>query len=254
MKYTTHQEFYKLVHRKITWIMPIFLLIIMIIASATFGSDGKFLFVSTYASGQFIPLVLVMVGSTFFSMEFQNNTILTLIYKSSNKIHVYLSKLLVLFTYNIAIHLFAVFISMIFGLSSLNGHIHLMAIYMYHQNLLVNMAIATLLDIFMSTLVISFVFLISCIINSNSIVTLLGISLVIFGSLFSNMLLNKNINITKFIKWNPFNTLNLTPQYYNYTIYHDISHLSNFQITISTLLYTFIFIIIGYLIFRKKRF
>ena len=90
MIYSIKQELYKLVHRKITWIAAIILFFLMLITGFALADESKKLILTlTFDSSDFIMFILVIVGATYFSMEFQNNTILTLLYKSSNKIYVY---------------------------------------------------------------------------------------------------------------------------------------------------------------------
>ncbi len=73
------------------------------------------------------------------------------------------------------------------------------------------------------------------------------------GQFVSANLLNAE-KWVQLLRWNPFNMTSLTRQYYNYIMYHATSHLSNGQLLLGTLSYTLIFIVTGYLIFRKKRF
>lgn len=254
MKSTIYQEFYKLVHRKVTWTVPLIVVVIMLIAAATFGNDSEFLVMSTYASGQIIPLVLVIVGSVFFSMEFSNNAILTLLYKSPNKIYVYFAKFLVLFAYDALLHVIAVIITIIFSSMSLNGVVNLGKIYLYNQTLFSNMIFATFVDVLMSIMIISLIFMTSCLINNNAMVTLLNIGIVFLGQGFSSKFLNTSHHLVNIVRWNPLNMINITAQYYNYPVYHDLTHLSNMQITFGTLTYTVIFFVTGYMIFRKRRF
>lgn len=81
----------------------------------------------------------------------------------------------------------------------------------------------------------------------------ISLLIVFMGQFVSSSLLNTN-HWTTILRWNPFNMTNLTRQYYNYATYFDTSHLENIQLFIGTFSYTLLFIGLGYLIFRKKRF
>ena len=52
----------------------------------------------------------------------------------------------------------------------------------------------------------------------------------------------------------PFNMVDLTRQYGNYGMYVLTTHLNNQELLIGSLIYILIFVIAGYLIFRRKRF
>ncbi|MBA1392992.1 ABC transporter permease, partial [Lactobacillus sp. XV13L] len=98
MLYSIKQEFYKLNHKKIAWIAPIILLALMILAGYSLSAEeNKLLLALCFDAPDWIMFILVVVGATTFSMEFQNNAILTLLYKAANKVNVYLSKYIVLF-------------------------------------------------------------------------------------------------------------------------------------------------------------
>lgn len=251
MNSSIKREFYKLRYRRIIWISPMILLALMIITAYTIGHDeSSLLFATCYDSPDWIMLILVIVGSTIFSMEFQNNAILTLLYKSSNKIYVYLSKYIVILCYNIFLHLTAAIFTILF---SINQDTSWFSIYKYQQPLWENMLKVSILDILTTTFIISLVFLLSCMINNNAIVITISLLVIFIGQFISSNLLN-NEKLTYLLRWNPFNMTNLTRQYYNYTTYSETSHLLNSQLLLGTITYTLLFTIIGYLIFRKKHF
>ncbi|KRM40370.1 hypothetical protein FD47_GL002866 [Lentilactobacillus parafarraginis DSM 18390 = JCM 14109] len=91
-------------------------------------------------------------------------------------------------------------------------------------------------------------------INSNAVVITLNIVIVFFGRGISANLMNYNSPLKPLVKWNPFNMTMLTSQYANYSEYHLTTLLTNQQILLGTLVYTAIFLVSGYLVFRKKRF
>lgn len=251
-----HQELYKLFHRKLPWWLISLMLIFMIFMGLAMGkSYGKLLVMTCYNSSQIIMLLLVIVGSTIFSMEFQNKTILTLMYRSSSKGLVFLAKFLTVFIYDVILHIIAIIITILLNtIPILATPVPWTTIYKYHQPLVTNMLLTTGIDLVSSTLIISLICLTSCIINSNTIVIVINAIIIFMGSSLSANLLNANVSLTNIIKWNPLNMLNLTTQYYNYATYHLTSMLSNTQLLFGTLSYSVIFTIIGYLIFRRRNF
>ena len=254
MIYSIKQELYKLVHRKITWIAAIILFFLMLITGFALADESKKLILTlTFDSSDFIMFILVIIGATCFSMEFQNNTILTLLYKSSNKIYVYLSKYIVLFLYNVFLHLLALFYTICLQYTIFNYQVNWSTSYLYHQPVWLNMVTASLIDLVTTMLIIAIVFLLSCLINSSAIVITASLLITFMGQSISSDLMNggKLVNI---MKWNPFNMVDLTRQYGNYGMYVLTTHLNNQELLIGSLIYILIFVIAGYLIFRRKRF
>lgn len=254
MAYSIKQEFYKLVHRKITWISAILLLFLMIFTGFSLTEEVKKLVLTlTFDSSDFIMFILVIVGATSFSMEFQNNAILTLLYKSANKIEVYLSKYIVLFIYDIFLHVLAIFYTIILRYTIFRSNVSWNTVYLYHQPVWINMLATSAIDLITTMLIIAIVFLLSCSINSNAIVITVSLLVTFLGQSISSDLTRSHM-LVGIMKWNPFNMVNLTRQYANYGMYVLTTHLRNPQILLGSIIYIVIFFIIGYLIFRKKRF
>ncbi|WP_407886403.1 ABC transporter permease [Levilactobacillus sp. N40-8-2] len=254
MTASLYQEFYKLSHQKLAWISPFILLILMIGTGLAMGyNESKLLMAACYDAPDWIMLILVVVGATTFSMEFQNNAILTLLYKSPNKIFVYFAKYLVVLGYNVYLHVFAIIFTLGLHFVPINRSVAWSTHYLYQQPLWENMLKTSTIDVLTTTFIISLIFLLSCLINSNVVVISVSLLVVFLGQFVSANLLNAGKSV-KLFRWNPFNMTNLTRQYYNFATYFDTSHLLNFQLLIGTLSYTLIFMITGYLIFRKKRF
>lgn len=254
MKFSFYQEFYKLCHKKIAWIAPLVLLGLMVITGYSIGYNQSRLSMATcYDAPDWIMLILVVVGATTFSMEFQNNAILTLSYKAPNQANVYLAKYLVMLGYALFLHVIAMIFTLGLRYLPLNAQVPWSTLYLYHQPLWLNMLITAGIDLLTTLFIVSLTFLLSCLINSNAIVISVSLLIVFMGQFVSSSLLNTN-HWTSVLRWNPFNMTNLTRQYYNYATYFDTSHLENFQLLIGTFSYTLVFIGLGYLIFRKKRF
>ena len=115
------------------------------------------------------------------------------------------------------------------------------------------MVTASLIDLVTTMLIIAIVFLLSCLINSSPIVITASLLITFMGQSISSDLMNggKLVNI---MKWNPFNMVDLTRQFGNYGMYVLTTQLNNQELLIGSLIYIFIFVIAGYLIFRRKRF
>jgi len=254
MAFSLYQEFYKLSHRKLAWLAPLVLLVLMISTGLAMGyNESRLLMATCYDAPDWMMLILVVVGATTFSMEFQNNAILTLLYKSPNKALVYLAKYLVILAYNVWLHLIAILFTVGLHALPMNQSMAWSVRYRYQQPLWENMLKTMTLDILTTTFIISLIFLLSCLINSNAVVISVSLLMVFMGQFISANLLNAG-KFTQVLRWNPFNMTNLTRQYYNHATYFDTSHLLNQQLILGTLGYTLLFVVAGYLIFRKKRF
>lgn len=254
MKFSLYQEFYKLGHKKIAWIAPLVLLGLMVLAGYSIGyNQSRLLMATCYDAPDWIMLILVVVGATTFSMEFQNNAILTLLYKAPNQANVYLAKYLVMLGYALFLHGLAIIFTLGLRYLSLNVRVPWSTIYLYRQPLWANMLTTAAVDLLTTLFIVSLVFLLSCLFNSNAVVISVSLLMVFMGQFVSSSLLNIN-RWAAVLRWNPFNMINLTRQYYNYTTYYATSHLENSQLLIGTFSYTLLFIVLGYLIFRKKRF
>lgn len=255
MKQSIKNEFFKITHQKITWIAPILILCLMMLSRAFIGnSEQRLLIMATYNSGEWILLALIIVCSTVLSMEYQYHTILLTIYKAPNRFQVFASKLLVISIYNLFLHFLAIIFTLLLQLTPLKAHVSWLIINKYSQSLVINMLNTILIDLVASTLIVSLIFLSSSLIKSNSIVITINLAIVFMGQTASSQLLNTNAHLLNLVKWNPLNMYNLTAQYYNHAVYHDTSHLTNIELLLGTLIYTAIFLILGYYLFRKKKF
>ncbi|GLB47334.1 ABC transporter permease [Philodulcilactobacillus myokoensis] len=250
-----YREFFKLLHRKVSWFAPLLVLFMMLAMGLSEGkSQPQLLIMTNFASSQVILLALVIVASSIFSMEFQNKAILNVLYRSPNKFQVFFSKLIVIFIYNVALHLITILVTVILSLTPLIDKVSWTSVYQHHQSLLLNMFATVGIDLITSTFIISIIFMISCMINSNAVVVTVNMIIIFMGAYVSyNFLLQNNHNLSGILKWNPFNMVNLTQQYYNNAMASD-TKLSIEQLIIATFLYTILFLFAGYAIFRKKRF
>ena len=253
MQAALSQEYYKLLHKKLTWFAPGIIVGLMLLMPLTFN-DPHWLVMANFGSSQWILLVLVIVGATLFSMEIQHNTILTLLYKAPNRRIIYLAKLIVLFGYNIVLHLFALGLTILFNTLAIGGHANWLTTYQYHQSLLTNTIMTATIDLGMSLMLIGFLFLLSCLLTNNAVVITTSITIVFMGQALSSKLLNEHPQFGSWLKFNPLNMLNLTFQYANYPVYHKLTQLTNGQLLLGTLGYAVLFLWLGNWCFKRRHF
>ncbi len=256
MKVELRQELFKLNHRKLPWVIMILMPIYMVVIGLAMGRIySKLLIMCCYDVSTVIMLILIIVGSTIFSMEFQNGTIINLMYHSGSRLAVFFAKFLTLLLYDVILHVVAMIITALLNVAPLlNNPVSWTAIYQHHQPLIMNMIMHSGVDIVSSSLIISLICLMSCLINSNAVVIAVTALFVFMSSGLSNNLLMAHVGPSKIIRWNPFNMINLTDQYHNYATYHLTTMLSNDQLLVGTLCYTVLFTAVAYLVFRRKHF
>ncbi|MCT3532794.1 ABC transporter permease [Latilactobacillus curvatus] len=253
MQAALSQEYYKLLHQKLTWFAPGIIVGLMPLMPLTFN-DPNWLVMANFGSSQWILLVLIIVGATFFSMEFQHNTSLTLLYKAPNRRTIYLAKFVVLFGYNITLHLFALGLTILFNTLAIGGHANWLIPYQYHQSLLMNTIMTATIDLEMSLILIGCLFLLTCLLTNNAVVVTTSIIIVFMGQALSSMLLHEHPQFGSWLRWNPFNMLNLTFQYANYPVYHKLTQLTNGQLLLGTLGYAVLFLWLGNWRFNRRHF
>lgn len=255
MKKAIWREIYKLNHRKSTWWSIAVMAVFMIVIGMMMGrSYGRLLVMSTFDAGQIIMLILVVIGSIMFTDEFQNNTILPLIYRAPSKTVVFFAKYLTLLIYNVFLHLIAIGLTMLFNISSLICNpVSLTKVYQYHQPLVVNMLLTALIDIILTAMMIGVICTIACLFKSSLVSIATNAIIVLVGGGFSANFMEVGGGFAKIMRWNPLNMTYLTPQYYNYASYHGVSMLSTNQLMMGTIVYMIIFAWLGWLTFSKKR-
>ena len=149
-------------------LMPLYMLVIGFAMGRVYSN---LLVMCCYDVSTVIMLILVIVGSTIFSMEFQNGTIVNLMYHTNSRATVFFAKFLVLLLYDVLLHVVAMIITVLLNIVPLlNNPVSWTGIYKYHQPLVVNMFMHAGVDIISSALIISLICLMSCLINSNAIV------------------------------------------------------------------------------------
>jgi len=232
------KEFYKFYRQKIPLYGIIALAILMIYTCLT-SNNNSFLISSGFGSTQWIIIILITISSSFVSLEYQDNTIINLLYKNSNKWKIYLAKFVVLSVYCLVL----IFFALIFTLSLIviiGDHFSLLLI----KELFFNV-FGTFIY---SGFIISMAFMLISLLKNNTLVIVIGLLIGFLGAPISNSI----ISTLNFFKWNPLNIIYITNQLSELTVSH-ISKLSNVQIVLAALLYTLIFLIIGYKLFKRRR-
>lgn len=200
---------------------------------------------------EWIPLIVITVASAVFSMEYKNNTIIMLEYRTSSKYQIYFAKFWVVLIYSffltIIAFLLTLILSMFFNaarydwLVNKNGNNLL-------NDLLINLAGALIYSFFS----IGLSFMLIMLVKNNAVVVCFGIVLAFFGASFSRGLMQSFPNFIGTIKWNFLNMIFISQQLSNPSLSLK-SNLSSVELIIANIVYGIIFMVWGYYLFKHRR-
>lgn len=235
-------EFRKFVKQNLgTW--GFLILIVLMVYFAITTHNIKTAFQSGFGSTQWVTIIMMMVAGSFMDMEYTNGTILSLIYKQDHKLTIYINKLLVVSVYSILLVSFSLILTFTLG-------------YLIGLPFSVNQ-INDLLINFFGTLIYSF-FMVSLsllllsIFKSNIVVVGIGLFLGFLGTTISGFITQLLPYFHNILKWNPLNMIYIISQINN-PKFKDISGLSSSDLIIGNIIYSLIFIYLGYILFKNRR-
>ncbi|CAJ1182404.1 hypothetical protein CPEBRM1_ABPJDJAI_00528 [Companilactobacillus paralimentarius] len=231
------QELFKFRCQKMPLYGVITLLLLMIYTYLT-NHNANFLLNNGFGSSQWIIIILVTVSSSILSMEYQNNTIINLLYKTSHKWQIYLAKFLVMLLYSFFLLIMNLIFTMILKFILFNG---------YHAKFLGTLLLNLSGGFIYSIFIIALALLLISWLKINPLVIGIGLIIGFLGAVISTAL----YPLFNFIKWNPLNMIYVSNQLANPQLMNS-SHLNSSELIICTLLYTILFLIIGYQIFKKR--
>lgn len=249
------QEIFKIIHKKSTWysLGIVFILMLMVALFSLNSlslSDRQFYFSSAYGGYQWSLILIIIISSSFITMEFEYGTIKQLIIQTNTRSSIYFAKLMVIIVYDFLIHIGDIIFTIIIKLI-LQPKLSLNQIYMYHQSLLNNLLINAVLDILTSFVVISIVLCLASMATNSAASVAIGIGFCFLGEGLSSFLISGFSKFFPQIKWNPFNMLNVQNQYGNPEYFHT-THLTLSQLMGGNMVWTIVFLIIGMWIFSRR--
>lgn len=251
MKSNLVREFYKFRHQRIPLYGVIALLLLMLYSAFDGTKVSRLTISQGFGAGQWIILILITVGSTFVDMEYQNGTIVTLLYKNSNKVRIYLAKLMVINLYGVALLALSMIFTMVLKVLLIGGQYSWGSI--YDQRSLINdFSLNMLGSLIYMFFIVTLAFLLISLVKANAAVVGIGLVIVFFGSYFSTLLLTTVPSLKAITAWNPFNMIFIINQLSNST-YMKFTYLTSSQLIIGNIAYTFLFVVLGYLLFKKRR-
>ena len=244
------QEIYKFRHENIALYGLIILIVTMIYNFFTKSITRQSL---DYGFGaiEWIPLIVITVASAIFSMEYKNNTIIMLEYKTSHKFQIYFAKFLVVLIYSffltVIAFLLTLILSMFFNATRYNWLVNQKGQILLN-NLLINLAGALIYSFFS----IGLSFMLIMLVKNNAVVVCFGIVLAFFGASFSKGLMQTFPHFISTIKWNFLNMIFISQQLSNPSLSLK-SHLSSLELIIANIVYGIVFTVLGYYLFKHRR-
>lgn len=251
-----NQEAYKLLHKKMTWLAPFLIVLLMVPFIMSFDDpiSAPWLVMSSFGIDEIAPLIMILIAATFFSSEFKQRTILTMLAKTPSRKDVYLAKLIVVGLCDVAMHAFALIMTIILNMALPKFRIDLFKPYLYHQSLLTNILSMTLVDILVTMFLVSILFLISCSVTENAVVLAISLGVYFIGQIIPPGIRLLPEQYFNWLRWNPLDMMLLPLQYANYPVYHDMSHLSTLQLGLATTSYALFFAVLEYQVFRRRHY
>lgn len=245
-----YQEVYKLKYQR-TPIYGIVILFLLMLYTAANDTTRNMISMG-YGTGQWIIIILIAIGSYSIAMEFQNRTIVNLFYKNSHKEVIYFSKYIVLVAYGILLTILGTIFSIILAKIFVGNKYDWSQTYHNGRSLINNLLVNELGTILLVFLVVALAFFLIALFKINAVVVGIGLGIAYLGSQISTAFMQTFVNLAWVIRWNPFNMFYIMGQLSDNT-YPKYSNLNNEQIIFGTIIYTIIFLGLGYILFRRRR-
>lgn len=251
MKTTLAHEFYKLIHQKTTWLALLVLLGLMIYTCIPTAYITRNLVAQGFGAGQWATIIMIAVSANFVTMEFRNNTMPTLLYKSPSKQAVFWSKLLALIVEGIFLLLVGFLFALLIKTILVGSRFSWSSI--YHQHSLLD---ALLLNMFGVALYLLFTVTLSLLLvswfKSTATVIIIGLFIGFLGASISAVVMQAIPGLAGIWAWNPFNMINIISQLGDSSVIK-LSHLTNGELIAGNLIYALIFLLLGLHAFKKRR-
>lgn len=249
------QELFKLIKKKSTLVLSILLVLLMIFYAVLARRYPEILtpgplFANMYGSTEWIIFFLIAAASSIVAMEFQFGTIKNLLYRSYSRGEVIVSKWLTLFLYSLYFYALSFVVSVILKLvlfpsiSFADG--------MSGGQTLLQQLLQNAFGNYIGTwLIISLVLMLACFFNSSGAAISAGLVFYFASSIISGIQFVA-IERWEWVKWNPFNMLNLSSQIGNEELLEPMTHVSTNAMLAGNLVYIALFLFLGYFVFKRK--
>lgn len=250
MQKNLYHELYKFNHRHISLYGILVMLGLMLYTAVPSNNVTKNIIAQGFGTGQWAIVVMIVVTVDMIAVEYRNNTMSTLMYKSTNKVSLYLSKFITLMLYGCFLVFIGGVATFIIKLITLRNSFDWNTIYHTHTlltDLLLNLSGALIYILF----IVALALLLTSIIKSDAAVIIICLVIVFLGADISNIVMQAFPQLRSIFAWNPFNMINIITQLSNNKI-GNITYLTNIQLIFANLIYSLLFLWMGCRFFKKR--
>jgi ABC-2 type transport system permease protein len=252
MKNSLSEEYFKFKHQNIPLYSIVILLLLLIYTGVSTTKVSSKLIAMGFGTIQWVPIIIIAVGSAFFAMEYNNNTILIMLYKSSNRFKIYMAKFGVMALFETVLVVIGTLFTFVLKMVLTGNEYRWSAIFMGHSTLLTALLLNMFGTILYCLFMVALSFALIMWIKINAAVIGIGLAIGFMGSSISASLMEGAPGLIGITKWNPLNFIFICNQLSMPKFIH-YSHLTNGQLILGTVVYTLLFMFIGYRLFKKRR-
>ncbi|WP_407890258.1 ABC transporter permease [Levilactobacillus sp. N40-8-2] len=215
MRKLLQQEIFKFRHQRLAWLAPVLLVLLMgglaMTARGAAESDRKFYLASAYGGFQWLTILIIVIGASSVTMEFEYGTIKQLATQVNHRWMIFVGKCVLVLGYSIVLHVLAVLVTLVLNISK--GRLQWQTIYLYHQSLLANLLTNAVLDLYGGVLIVGLVFLLASCSHNSAAAIAIGVGACFMGEGVSSLLLQSFKSAFPLVKWNPFNMFFLQQEF-----------------------------------------
>ncbi|ALS00240.1 hypothetical protein ATZ33_02260 [Enterococcus silesiacus] len=258
-------EWVKLIKKKSSWIMWIILIVMtfgitLLVKSTTSSQNGEAmmkandLFASLTEMTSFLNLFIVIVAASIVAEEFSRGTIKFLLIRPFTRSQILFSKFVVCLIYSVIGTVILYLSSLISANLLLTSQSPFALVKGYHGwNALTVAAAYAGANLLLILLYVTITLFISAAIRSQSLAVGVGLG-VLFGSSIINSFLNVVIQKYQWLKWNPFNMLNIKNTVMENTeaVNNYPGYLNFWQMASGILIYSLIIYLLMQQLFKKR--
>ncbi|MFC6261368.1 ABC transporter permease [Levilactobacillus fujinensis] len=256
MRKLLQQEIFKFRHQRLAWLAPVILIFLMgalaMTAQNATAGDRKFYISSAYGGFQWLTILIIVIGASCVTMEFEYGTIKQLAIQVNHRWMIFVGKYVFVLGYSGLLHIVAVLMTILLKISAGRG-LQWRTVYLYQQSLLANLVINALLDMYGSVMIVALVFLLASCSHNSAVAIATGVGACFMGEGVSSLLLQSFKSALPLLKWNPFNMFFLQEEYGNPSYQQSVTHLSIQQLSVGSLVWTLVFLGVGAVIFSRRR-
>ncbi|MFT0650658.1 ABC transporter permease [Lactiplantibacillus plantarum] len=199
-----------------------------------------------FGAVQWIVIILIAVGSAFFAMEYQNHTMLLLVYKQVKRRVIYGTKLEVILLYGVLLTVIAMLFTFVLKFLTVGQHYSWLTTQIDHRAM-----ITVLGTLIYACFMVTLASLLFMLIRVNTVVIGTGLAVGFLGAGVSVGLMEALPSWVNVLRWGPLNMIFITQQLAS-TTDTQVSHLTNPAIIGGTLAYAVLFFCLGYLLFKHR--